>query len=154
MNYPTLRHAARLNTLTAALHAALVHRLIRLNGQPFEDVVFDFEIANLPAIGGITDTGLGEITVHAIISPTEFGRHFACTLIGGHKRALFGEAVATGWFELRSGRFQEIGEYHGSDKITPLLARSARLMMRKHYNPVQSERGGRCTSFAMAQAAE
>ncbi|MGQ2185275.1 hypothetical protein ACT4MK_18250 [Bradyrhizobium barranii] len=117
---PLVRAFAKRNLLSAALAAAYARGLIVTDDQhrPFE-----FEIVGMPALGCVRADN-HEIFVTAIVAPTALARRrFACCALSGHKRPLFGEATATGWFDRCKGRFFEIsGGYHASNAATPLLA--------------------------------
>jgi hypothetical protein len=119
---PALRNSARQNLLTAALNVAIQRGLLTLDDTPFENVTFEFEIAGLPVLACIGDSGCTELSVHTIVCPTELGKQWACVTIASC-REMFGAAVAVGWLDRKTGKFFKVtGDYHASNAITPVLA--------------------------------
>jgi hypothetical protein len=119
---PALRNSARKNLLVTAVNVALSRGLITLDGTPFENVTFEFELAGLPVLACVCDAGCNELSIHTIVCPTELGKQWACVTIV-HQRAMFGAAVAVGWLDRKTGRFLKVtGDYHASNAITPVLA--------------------------------
>jgi hypothetical protein len=119
---PVLRAQAWQNLLAITLKVAVARGLVTLSGAPFENAVFEFEVAGLPVVGCISDAGYDELSVHAIVDPTELGRSWACVAIF-HQRPRFGAAIALGWFNLKCGRFLRLsGGFHASNAIMPQLA--------------------------------
>jgi hypothetical protein len=117
-----VRNKARLNLIVATINVAIERRLISLDCQPIADTTFEFELAGLPVLASVTDIGFGDVSVKALVAPTELGRRFVKpALFHGHRR--FG--VATGWgvLERQTGRYlQTIGSYRGAKVVTGKLS--------------------------------
>jgi hypothetical protein len=113
---------ARQNLVVATVNAALERRLITLDCQPIEDTTFEFELAGLPVLASVTDIGFGEVSVKALVAPTELGRRFVKTaLFHGHRR--FGAATGWGVLERQTGGcLQTIGSYRGAKAVTGKLS--------------------------------
>jgi hypothetical protein len=116
---------ARQNLLVAALNTALARRLITLECEPVEEAIFEFALDGHPVIAYIKDAGYDEVTVHVTCRPTDLGLKFKNSIMSEWRR--FGEAVAHGWLERRTGKYLQSpssgrDNYHGTKQLTPMLA--------------------------------
>ena len=73
---------------------------ITLDCRPIEAAIFEFELAGLPVLASVTDIGSGEISVKALVAPTELGRSFVKTaLFHGHRCGSWSRSWS--WFLVR-----------------------------------------------------
>lgn len=77
----SIRAIARQNLLVATINTALERQLITLECKPFESTTFEFELAGMPVIARVHDISFDEISVKAVVCPTELGRkHIECVI--------------------------------------------------------------------------
>jgi hypothetical protein len=115
------RKMARQNLLVASVNAALEQHLITLECEPVVSTKFEFNIGAYPVIASVADAGFDEVSIKAIVNPTELGRRTAkCAVWNGFRR--FGEATTFAWLERRCGKYLQSGvEYHGTQAVTEYL---------------------------------
>jgi hypothetical protein len=120
------RTRAKQNLLVATVNAALERGSITLECEPVASVVFEFNIGPYQVLAYVNDAGFDEVTIKAIVNPTELGRRMvSCAVL--HEWRRFGEATTFAWLERRSGRYlQSSMEYHGTKAVTEFATRTAR----------------------------
>jgi hypothetical protein len=117
------RAKAKQNLLVATANVAIERHLITLQCEPVVKGTFDFMIGPYPVIGYVSDAGYDEVTLKAIVCPTELGRKHP-TIFLCHRDPRFCEASACGYLERRDGKYLQIGArtYQGSKEVTRALA--------------------------------
>jgi hypothetical protein len=76
----------------------------RYRGPPLPAPQSAFDLASLPAIAAFRSVSHDEVAVHVIVKPTPVGqRHVDCGNVTDF--AEFGDAIATGWLERRTGKW-------------------------------------------------
>ncbi len=115
------RATARQNLLVATINTALERGLIMLACEPVESATFEFNLGPYPVIARVNDAGFDEVSIKAIVNPTELGRRTAqCAVYYEFRR--FGEATTFAWLERRTGKYLQSGvEYHGTKEVTKYL---------------------------------
>jgi len=115
IEYRSQRSKAWRNIMVTAINAAIEQKLISLmpgdnrwpraketgpNGRG-ETVTYSFTFGDdIPALGYLSDAGWDELTVHAVLHPTENGESWVGVANAGFHA---GEAFSSGWLERRSG---------------------------------------------------
>jgi hypothetical protein len=113
---------ARQNLLVATVNAALKQKLITLDCEPVVAATFQFELGGLPVIASVSDAGFDEVSVKAIVAPTELGRRLVRSAVHYEFRK-FGEATVFAWLERRSDKYlQSAVNFHSTKAVKAMLA--------------------------------
>jgi len=121
----SIRKKAWRNLMLASINEGLEQNIFGLDsgsGPTANAPSYEFSIAGLPVIAHAFDIGFDEIRINAIVSL--YDQRTDLVLAGNITSFWFGDAVATGWLERRTGKWLQTSSplFRCRREVSQLLA--------------------------------